>query len=191
MDAFIGEIRPFGFDFAPQDWALCNGQILPIQNYAPLYAVLGARYGGDGKTTFALPDIKGTVLIGSGQLSGNGTVYTTGERGGKMEVPLQETQIPAHTHYFNGLVTTDPNAAPQKETAVAAGSSYLSNIYEVPPPTTKRYGNFYTQATPDTSLNQDTVSITGNNQPHNNMQPYLVINYCICTNGIFPPQTKS
>lgn len=188
MDALTGEIRPFAFGFAPKNWALCNGQILSIKDYIQLYAVLGTLYGGNGTSTFALPDIQGTVLIGSGDLSGSTTVYNAGDKGGVMGINLLLTQIPAHEHLFNGMVTNDENSAPTKEVSVPTDKSYLSNVYEVPPYTTKRKANSYTPAAPDSFLHQDSVSKTGNNEAHNNMQPYLVINYCICTNGNMPEQ---
>lgn len=185
MDAFLGEIRPFGFTFNPRNWMLCNGQLLPISQYTALFSLLGTYYGGNGQTNFALPNIQGTTLVGQGTAV-TGTIYDLGETGGTPGVSLLSTEIPAHSHTFNAMYTTDAASAPTKEVNVATPVSYLSDVYEVPPPTTKRQGNFYSTAPPSTVLNPLAVNPTGGNQPHSNMQPYLVINYCICINGYFP-----
>lgn len=188
MDAFIGEIRPFAISYAPKGWMLCNGQTLAIAQYEALYSLLGFRYGGDGKNTFMLPNIQGTVLVGYGT-SGDNT-YEVGQRGGKPEISLLTTQIPAHSHVVSGLVTKNPDLAPTKEVSVPDSKSFLSNVFGVPPYTTKRKGYFYNGSS-DTYLNKETVHPTGQGMPHNNMQPYLVINYCICAEGVFPSRSKS
>lgn len=188
MDAFLGEIRPFAISYAPVGWALCNGQILQIVQNTALFNVLGTTYGGDGHTTFGLPDIKGTALVGSGPLPGGGT-YQPGQQGGDTGISLQLREMPAHTHTVNGLVTIDPNdpdAAPKKGVQVPTPTAFLSNIFEVPPRTTKRQGNFYATTPPEDQLSPQKVSSIGNGQLHNNMQPYLVINYCICMDGYTP-----
>jgi microcystin-dependent protein len=187
MDAFLGEIRPFAISFAPAGWALCNGQIFPILRNQALFSLLGTRYGGDGQATFGLPNIQGVVLVGSGTLPG-GHVYEVGKPGGIPDVSLQTADIPGHSHAVNGLVTTDLESAPSKGVSVPTNTSYLSNMFEVPPYTTKRMGNFYATTPTDDSLNPQTVTITGKGEPHSNMQPYLVINYCICLNGRIPPR---
>lgn len=188
MDAFLGEIRPFAIPYAPVGWALCNGQIFPVLRNQALFAVIGNRYGGDGVTTFALPDIQGTVLVGSGLLPG-GNLYEVGKQGGKRDVLLQTGELPAHTHTVNGLVTIDPNdpdAPAKKGVRAPSRTAFLSNVYEVPPYTTKRQGSFYATTPPDDNLNPQTVARAGRGGTHSNMQPYLVINYCICTSGYTP-----
>ena len=188
MDAFLGEIRPFAIPYAPAGWELCNGQLYPILRNQALFDLLGTRYGGDGRNTFGLPDIKGTVLVGSGTLPG-GSTYRPGDQGGDMLVPLQTNQIPSHTHTVNGLVTIDPadeDAPAKKGVSVPTTTSFLSNMYEVPPPTIKRQANFYATTPPDDSLHPQAVVVTGRGEGHSNMQPYLVINYCICMNGHRP-----
>lgn len=188
MDAFLGEIRPFAIPYAPSGWALCNGEIYPIVRNTALFTVIGNRYGGDGRVNFALPNIQGTVLVGSGPMPG-GETYQVGQRGGNSGIPLQPQQMPVHTHTVNGLVTIDPkdpDAAPKKGVRAPSPASFLSNVFEVPPYTIKRQGNFYATTPPDDQLNQGKVSSIGNGRSHNNMQPYLVINYCICTDGYFP-----
>ncbi|MET0393649.1 MAG: tail fiber protein [Chitinophagaceae bacterium] len=185
MEAFLGEIRPFAISYPPRDWMQCNGQTLAVAQYRPLFTVIGILYGGDGTTTFALPNLQGTVLVGSGPQPG-GDQYNVGNRGGEPGIPLQITEIPAHTHTFNGLVTTDEDSAPAKGFSIPDATCFLSNVYEVPPPTTKRKGNFYTTDAPGDSLNPQAISIAGGSQPHSNMQPYLAINYFICVNGHFP-----
>ncbi|MET0395072.1 MAG: tail fiber protein [Chitinophagaceae bacterium] len=168
---------------------LCNGQSLPIEQYQALYSVLGFRYGGDGKTTFMLPNIQGSVLVGNGPLKD--TTYEVGQRGGDPGVSLLTTQIPAHFHLVNGMVTKNPDLAPTIGVSVPTNKSYLSNVFGVPPPTTKRKGTFYAPAPSDnTYLNKKSVDPTGENKPHNNMQPYLVISYCICTTGT-PPRPRA
>jgi microcystin-dependent protein len=187
-DAFLGEIRPFAISYAPTGWALCDGRIYPLTWNTALFTLISNRYGGDGRATFGLPNIQGTVLVGSGPMPG-GATYEVGRQGGNSGIPLRAEQMPVHTHTVNGLVTIDPNdpdAAPKKGVRTPSPTIFLSNVFEVPPYTTKRQGNFYATTPPDDQLNPRKVGSIGNGRSHNNMQPYLVINYCICTNGYFP-----
>lgn len=184
MDAFTGEIRAFPFSYAPEKWLLCNGQSLQIQGNTNLYAVIGVRYGGDGKIHFNLPDLQGLVLVGSGTLPG-GATYPPGVTGGVTNVVLTGSQMPAHTHTFNGLTTSD--SAPTKGVNMPTPTSYLSNIFEVPPPEMKRQGNFFSPSLPAATLNSGSVNpFPGKSGAHDNMQPYLVLNYCICIDGYLP-----
>jgi microcystin-dependent protein len=184
MEAFTGEIRPFAFNFNPQNWQLCRGQILAISQFSALFSILGTTYGGNGTTTFALPNIQGTVINGVGTLPG-GSNYVLGEIAGTADVTLLNTQMPAHNHSFNGgtaVITTLVNAP--------ATGSYLSNSLAKTSPSapTGTLGRSYgpSSGSPLSLLNPLAVGFSGGNSPHNNMAPYVVINYCICINGIFP-----
>ncbi len=177
-DPFIGQIEAFGFNFAPVGWATCNGQMLPISQYNALYALLGTTYGGDGVQTFALPDLCGRVFLGQGQLQG-GSVYTLGQPGGSENVTLLASQMGAHSHVatvqFNGTNSGGTQQGPVGQ--VWAGgpseSSYKTS------PTTANMG-----ATAGATLQG-----AGGSQPHPNIQPYLALNYCICTEGVWPSQS--
>jgi microcystin-dependent protein len=184
MDIFIGEIRPFSFSFAPANWMLCDGQSLPIMQYAGLYSIIGTKYGGNA-TSFNLPDIQSTVLVGSGTLPGGGT-YIHGQKGGDTGVVLAGSQMPAHTHVFNGLVAND-SSGPEKGVNMPSDTSYISNVFEVPPRTMKRQGHFFSASSPTSVLNSSAVMpYQGAAGAHSNMQPYLVLSYCICVNGLMP-----
>jgi microcystin-dependent protein len=166
MDNFIGEIRPAGFNFAPQGWALCQGQILPISQNTALFSLLGTTYGGNGLSTFALPDLQGNVAVSSGQGPGLSS-YVLGEVDGSSGVTLLTSQIPLHSHNVVGQ-------------SAAANSDTPSGRF---PALTPR--NCYDVAA-DGFMSPDAVISDGGGQPHNNMQPYCVINYIIALNGIFP-----
>lgn len=164
---FLSEIRMFSFDFPPRGWAICAGQILSIQQNAALFSLLGTTYGGNGVTTFALPDLRSRVPVSMGQLSG-GSNYTLGEQTGTETVTLISSQIPQHNHVMradgNGATTGDPtNAIP--------GSPNASKLYR--------------NGSPDKQLAGST-GLSGGSQPHPNIQPYLTVNFSIALQGIFP-----
>ena len=165
---FIGEIQLVAFNFAPKGWALCNGQLLSISQNQALFALLGTIYGGDGVTTFALPDLRGRTPIHSGQGTGL-SPYVIGQSGGEENHTLVTGEIPAHSHNIQintGVGSTDsPN-----------GTYLAQNSEGVKQFSTSQNGS----AAP--------VASAGNNLPHNNMQPYLAINYIIALSGIFPSQ---
>jgi len=175
MDPFIGEIRIFAGNFAPNGWALCQGQLLPISQYAALFSLLGTMYGGNGVQNFALPDLRGRVVMGVGQGPGLSN-YMQGQMGGKETVTLTTPQMPAHSHSVNATeiqTTTDPKGAvPAKPVAVSPGEK-VPTIYG---------------GTPDgnTTMNAAMIGQTGGSQPVSVEQPYLVINYIIALQGIFP-----
>ncbi|MGM3274833.1 phage tail protein [Ralstonia sp. 24A2] len=169
-DAFTGEIRVFGFNFPPANWAACDGTILPISQNPNLFSILGATYGGDGKTTFALPDLRGRAVMGpvGGALNAlQGTPTVT----------LTSAEMPMHTHtaYANNSRSTATTAAGHLAARfqVANNQSYIVNN---PQPAL-------------TTLAPQAVGPTGGNLPHDNMQPYLVANYCICLSGVYPPRS--
>jgi microcystin-dependent protein len=173
-DPFLGEIRIFGGNYAPNGWAMCQGQLIAISQNAALFSILGTTYGGDGVRTFALPDLRGRLVMGMGQ--GNGlSNYFEGQVGGAESVTLTTQQLPAHTHSVNGAETqstTDPKGAVPANTQ---------------PPTPGAAPKIY-GAAPDgkTTMNGGMIGMTGSSLPINIQQPYLVINYIIALQGIFP-----
>jgi microcystin-dependent protein len=178
MDAYLGEIRAFAGDFAPVNWMFCEGQILPIARQSALFSILGVAYGGDGKVTFALPDLRGAVAIGQGTGPGLTQRYV-GENGGSPVVPLQQSEMPAHNHIANGVTTGGKSKVPVNSmiwSQVNTGGREPTpvNMYATPP---------------NTTMNPGALSATGNGLPHNNMQPFLAMRFIICINGIFPSRS--
>ncbi|MGH8079224.1 MAG: phage tail protein [Lysobacter sp.] len=171
-EVFLGQIITVGFNFAPKGFALCNGQILSIAQNQALFSLLGTQYGGNGVTTFALPDMRSRTPVAYGQSvdpAWNPAPYTIGETGGAENVTLLTPQLPAHTHGLNGC-----NAA-------ATSRNPTNNFYGTT--TTAIYANTGQAQIP---LNPATIGPSGGTQPHPNLQPYLVINFCIALSGIFP-----
>jgi microcystin-dependent protein len=164
-EPFLSEIRMFGFDFAPRGWAKCDGQLLPINQYQSLYSLLGTMYGGDGRTSFGLPDLRGRVPLHKGP-----TNSTQGAKGGAESVALTTQQMPEHRH---GVKCTSDDAT---------GSSPDGTLFARA--TTNLYHGF--DAANNTTINPGTLAEAGESQPHNNLQPYLVINFCIAISGLFP-----
>jgi microcystin-dependent protein len=163
-EPFLSEIRIMSFVYAPKGWALCNGQLMPINQNQALFSLLGTTYGGDGRVTFGLPDLRGNVPI---HMGGG---HTLGEKGGSQAVTLSISQMPTHTHsYF-----AQPAAGTQLP-AAGALLSQASNVYRTP-------DNF-------TTLQPGTIGNAGGSQAHNNMMPFLVLSFCIALQGIFPSQT--
>jgi microcystin-dependent protein len=175
---FIGEIRIFAFNQPPQGWALCNGQSLPVKQNTALYSLLKDTYGGDA-TNFNLPNLQGCVAIQSGQ-GPNLSNYELGQTGGSDKVTLQPGQLPSHQHSFNANDKAATAADPTKAAYCAGEWKQGQDRGEV---------FLYTHATPDTGLRQDAISQAGGGQPHNNLMPYLTVNYCIALQGIFPART--
>jgi microcystin-dependent protein len=172
MDPFVGEIRIVGFNFAPTGWAFCNGQLLPISQNTALFSLLGTFYGGDGKSTFALPGLNDLAPIHQGQGPGLSQRFI-GEIGGSEFVTLLQTEIPAHGHSVRAEAGTANQATP-------ANNVWSSLSGRTPPPL---YAN-----TADTSMSPLATSITGGSLPHNNMPPYLTLNFIIAMQGVFPPR---
>jgi microcystin-dependent protein len=170
-EPFLGQIMLVPYNFAPRGWAFCNGQLMSIAQNTALFSLLGTTYGGDGQTTFALPDLRGRVPNGSGQGPGLST-YTLGEKAGTEAVTLTVNQMPAHNHLVN--VNTGDG-----ETGRVA-NTYLSNSSETPyAPTVSSPG---TMAPP-------MIAPAGGGQPFDILQPYLTLNYCIALEGIFPSRS--
>ncbi|QHS51741.1 phage tail protein [Edaphobacter sp. 12200R-103] len=174
-DQYLGEIRPTAFNFAPVGWALCQGQILPISRYTALFSLLGTYFGGNGTTTFSLPDLRGRVGIGLGTGTGL-SPYTIGESAGEENVSLTLNQIPLHSHLASANANPGGNTSPQGSvwTQVNDGAGTSYNDYAPPPP--------------NVTMPPTTLSPTGGSQPMNILQPYLTLNYIIALEGIFPPR---
>ncbi|MBA3487531.1 MAG: phage tail protein [Lysobacter sp.] len=169
---FVGEIQVFGFNFAPRGWAQCNGALLSIQQNTALFALLGTTYGGNGTTTFALPNLIGRAACNQGQGPGL-TVRRMGETFGEAAVSLTAQQMPLHQH---GLTLYAQHVQTRRTDEPANGSA-LSN------PGT---GSTFVNSAPTTSFATNLIGVAGAGQPHRNQQPYLAINICIALQGIFP-----
>ena len=168
---FVAEIRMFGFNFAPTGWAQCNGQLLPISQNTALFSLLGTYYGGDGKSTFAQPNLEGSVPLDVGQSPGTSD-YFLGQQSGTETVTLLTTEMPLHNHGFWGANETGEQGSLTGNVSLAnsqGGSIYQSN-----------------SSANLTNMNVQAIGITGASFPHNNMQPYLTINICIAMQGVFP-----
>ena len=166
---FVGEIRMFAGNFAPAGWMFCDGSQLPISENETLFQLIGTTYGGDGQTTFNLPDLRGRVPIHQGTNPATGTTFTLAEQTGVETVTLTTQQIPSHTHAL--LATTATG------TQVNPGGNLLANSQGPQP---------YIQEDPDNNLNPQALAVAGGSQPHENMQPYLGLNFIISLFGIFP-----
>lgn len=173
MDYYIGQIILFAGNFNPRNFALCQGQLLAIATNQALFSILGTTYGGDGRTTFALPDLRGRAPVSSGQGPGLPNMVL-GQTGGAENVALTTLQMPAHIHMVNassnGATTGNPQNAVYAK-AVDAGSGSEYQIY---------------QQNGTVPLNGNAMASAGGNQPHNNLPPLIALNYIICTSGIYP-----
>lgn len=169
---YLGEIRIFAFSFAPIGWAQCDGQVLPISQYTALFSLLGTTYGGDGISTFALPDLRSRVGIHMGQGSGLSN-YVIGQTAGEEAHTLALAEMPAHSHSVvassDPANTDNPQGAYPADTAAAGGNCYSNAV--------------------NTTMNPGMISPNGSSHPHNNIQPYLTLNYCIALSGIFPSRS--
>ena len=182
MDEYIGIIKAFAGTFAIRGWLFCQGQILSIAQYQALFSLLGTTYGGNGTTTFALPDLRGRVPVGAGQLTGGG-FYDLGQIGGTENITLNSNQMPAHTHAATAtsILYAEGDAGDQSS---PNGNmlGVLTNLYVTPTPSDNEA--LSNQAIATTVTN----SIAGGSQPFSVLNPYLVINYLICIEGIYPPR---
>jgi microcystin-dependent protein len=172
MDPFVAEIRIYPFNFAPKGWAFCDGQILPLSQNTALFSLLGTTYGGDGKSNFALPDMQGNAPMHPGQGPGL-SLHDLGETGGSQTVTLLESEIPAHSHALSASFQNAHNRLPTNRVVPAAG---VGVGYYAPPPLSAQ-------------LSPNALPPAGGDQPHNNMMPYLTLNFCIALQGVFPPRT--
>jgi microcystin-dependent protein len=170
MDPFVAEIRIFPFNFAPKGWAFCNGQIMSISQNTALFSLLGTTYGGDGKSTFALPNLQANAPMHPGQGPGL-SLHDLGETGGSETVTLLQSEMPLHPHSLvaslsDGLFTQPPNQLFSQGVGV----------------------NIWGTNAPNITLADTALAPAGGDQPHNNMQPYLTLNFCIALQGVFPPR---
>ena len=179
MEPFIGQIIMFGGNFAPRGWAFCEGQLLPIQNHTALFSILGTIYGGDGRTTFGLPDLRGRVPIHPGQGQGL-TEKRLGAKGGQEQVALTAAQVPAHKHKGTGTILVDDTKADD--------SNPKGNVLSVLSKGAKAYSS-----NPNTTMKNDCVKFdtdsVGGSQAHQNMQPFQAVNFIIALEGIFPSRS--
>lgn len=163
-EPFLGEVRLMSFNFAPKGWAMCNGQLLPINQNQALFSLLGTTFGGDGRVNFALPDLRGRtpIHVGSG--------HTLGERGGEQAHSLSIAELPTHTHYAMASAAAGAQMFPGSSLIPAASSNFEA----------------YRAATALSTLHAGSVSNVGGSQAHLNMQPFLTLSFCIALQGIFP-----
>lgn len=181
LDPYLGEVRIFPWPWPPQNWALCNGASLPTQQYQALFALLGKLYGGNGTTSFNLPDLRGRTPVCEGQ--GFYSNYTQGQSGGEEKVTLTAATMPPHTHAVHVLSSLSGDAA-VATSGLPANVGRNAGTQNV---TVDIYRSIYpSQPADPVSLSPATLSTTGGGAGHNNMQPYLVMNFCIATKGQFP-----
>jgi microcystin-dependent protein len=175
-DAFVAEIRIFPFNFSPRGWAFCDGQLLPISQNTALFSLIGTFYGGDGKSNFALPNMQGNVPVhtGANQPGPGLSNYVLGETGGSENVTLLESEIPSHSHAFRvGTQDFADVAVPSPSRILGKSTNAAAYVPASPAPTL-------------TTMSPNALTPAGGDQPHNNMQPYLTLNFCIAMQGIFP-----
>ena len=175
-DPFVAEIRIFPFNFAPKGWAFCDGQILPLSQNTALFSLLGTTYGGNGQSNFALPNLQGNAPMHPGQGPGL-SLHDLGESGGSETVTLLESQIPVHQHSLNAFNNPPPGNAGTPANTVSLARSSGGTVYKLP-----SFGAVG-------AMNSSALGNIGSSQPHNNMQPYLTLNFCIALQGVYPPRT--
>ena len=166
MDNFVAQIRMMPFNFAPKGWAFCNGQLMPISQNTALFSLLGTTYGGDGKSTFALPNLQGSASMHPGQGPGL-SLHDLGETGGSETVSLLQSEIPVHTHSLAG------------STQSALSNNPVGNL-------PARANIYSTTITNLVQMSPQALTLSGGSMPHNNMMPYLTVNFCIAMQGVFP-----
>jgi microcystin-dependent protein len=169
-DPYVGEIRMAGFNFPPQGWASCNGALIPISENEVLFTLIGTTYGGDGQNTFALPDLQGRVPVHMGQ--GSGSNFTIGQKAGEEQVTITQGSTPTHTHPVLAQTANGTQPSPSGAIFAASVSDTLYNAVD-----------------PSVNMNAGLLPFQGGNQPHDNMVPFLVINFIISLFGIFPTPT--
>ena len=174
-DQFVAEIRIFPFNFAPTGWAFCNGQLMPISQNTALFSLLGTNYGGDGKSTFALPNMQDASPMQPGESQGGLSAHSLGETGGTAFVTLLASEMPVHTHSIGTMSDPASLQIPGPDRVVAR--SVNATAYQ-----TNTTANLQ-------PMSPNQLAIAGQSLPHNNLQPYLTLSFCIALQGIFPPRT--
>jgi microcystin-dependent protein len=173
MDPFVAEIRIFPFNFAPKGWAFCDGQLLPLSQNTALFSLLGTTYGGDGKSNFALPNMQGNAPMHPGQGPGL-SLHDLGEMSGSETISLLDSEMPSHSHPWQASSAPGTLNAPDNGRSLARSSG----------------GTAFKTINPDVQMaTPQAVGPAGGDQPHNNMQPYLTLNFCIALQGVYPPRT--
>jgi microcystin-dependent protein len=171
---FVAEIRIFPFNFAPTGWAFCNGQLLPLSQNTALFSLLGTTYGGDGKSNFALPNLQGSAPMHPGQGPGL-SLHDLGETGGSTTVSLLESEMPSHSHSLQASPRDANLNNPSPNNGLGRSSPQQLYLQSTTPPLT--------------ALSSNTIAPAGGDQPHNNLMPYLTLNFCIALQGVYPPRT--
>ena len=171
---FVAQVQIFAFNFPPTGWAFCDGQLMPISQNTALFSLLGTTYGGDGKSTFALPNCQGNCVIQPGQSASSGSQYFLGQEAGEETVTLLTSEMPVHTHTLNANAQPSSTGTPTNITCLSRGFG----------------GSPFKQSpfTPNVTMAPQTLGVAGGSLPHNNMMPYLTLNYCIALQGVFPPR---
>ncbi|MEO8503273.1 MAG: tail fiber protein [Acidobacteriota bacterium] len=172
MDPFVAEIRIFPFNFPPKGWAFCDGQLLPLSQNTALFSLLGTTYGGDGKSNFALPDVQGNAPMHPGQGPGL-SLHDLGETGGSDTVSLLESEIPSHAHQLRANSDSADQPVPSATRSLARSTG----------------GFAWNPTFTPTPFGDSALAPAGGDQPHNNLQPYLTLNFCIALQGVYPPRT--
>lgn len=167
MEQYIGEIRMFAGNYAPEGWIFCNGQVLPISQYEALYSLIGITYGGDGQSTFALPDLRGRIPLHQGQNPQTGTAFTVGDKYGTETVALTVGQMPPHTHVVAASSVPGESASPQNAFWARKNTQYSS-------------------ANPTAAMNPGAITTTGGSKAHDNMMPFLAVSFIIALEGEYP-----
>jgi microcystin-dependent protein len=173
-DPFVAEIRIFPFNFPPKGWAFCDGQLLAISQNTALFSLLGTTYGGDGKSNFALPNMQGNAPMHPGQGPGL-SLHDLGETGGSETVTLLESEIPAHSHALMATTQAANQATPVNNSLAKTTGTFKPYLAPA--------------GAPLVQMSQNALPPAGGDQPHNNMQPYLTLNFCIALQGVFPPRS--
>ncbi|SFW85405.1 phage tail protein [Chitinophaga sancti] len=192
MECYIGEIRAFAGNYAPEDWALCNGATIPISGNEALYSLLGITYGGDGVTNFKLPDLRVKLPVGAGTISAQGGTgnYVLAATGGTTAVTLTPADLPPHTHAFTGINTPATSSSPLHN--MLAASNGNNSVVTPPYPDVNLYTTLPLPSggttTPNATLGASTIGNTGGVEAHQNMMPYLCVNFIIALTGLYPQQ---
>ncbi|WP_029080447.1 MULTISPECIES: phage tail protein [unclassified Bradyrhizobium] len=173
-DPFVAEIRIFPFNFAPKGWAFCNGQLVPLSQNTALFSLLGTTYGGNGTSNFALPNMQGNAPLAPGQGPGL-SLYDLGENGGSDTVTLLQTELAAHPHDMMAINLQADQAAPTPTRGIARSLNGAAYVVGTPTPTLVQ-------------MSTNMIGLTGSGLPHNNLMPYLTLNFCISLQGVFPPR---
>ena len=179
-DPFVAEIRIFPFNFAPKGWAQCNGQLLPLSQNTALFSLLGTTYGGDGKSNFALPNMQGNVPMFYGQGPGL-SLYDIGEMSGSQTVTLLDSEMPSHNHTLQAITAAG-------STATANGNVLAEGQWDNGIGQNGGLQYYSSTQAPNVSSGPQATGLAGSSFPHNNMMPYLTLNFCIALQGVFPPR---